>query len=56
LPKVREDIGYASRIGVENPVAIFVNGYYISGTFPYEDLRRLVQQELELKAKARRKD
>ena len=54
LPKVKEDIGYASRIGVENPAAIFVNGYYISGTFPYEDLKKLVQRELELKARARK--
>jgi protein-disulfide isomerase len=52
LLKVKEDLGYAARIGVENPAAIFVNGFYFSGTFPYEDLKKLVQRELELKAKA----
>jgi protein-disulfide isomerase len=52
LTKVKEDLGYAARVGVENPAAIFVNGFYFSGTFPYEDLKKLVQRELELKAKA----
>jgi protein-disulfide isomerase len=51
LIKVKEDLGYAARIGVENPVVIFVNGFYFSGTFPYEDLKKLVQQELDLKTK-----
>jgi protein-disulfide isomerase len=51
LLKVKEDIGYAARIGVENSAVIFVNGFYFSGTFPYEDLKNLAQQELELKAK-----
>jgi protein-disulfide isomerase len=52
LLKVKEDLGYAARIGAENPAVIFVNGFYFSGTFPYEDLKKLVEQELELKAKA----
>jgi len=51
LIKVKEDLGHAARIGVENPAVIFVNGFYFSGTFPYEDLKKLVQQELELKTK-----
>jgi len=52
LLKVKEDLGYAARIGVESPAVIFVNGFYFSGTFPYEDLKKLVQRELELKTKA----
>jgi protein-disulfide isomerase len=52
LLKVKEDLGYAARTGVENPAVIFVNGFYFTGTFPYEDLKKLVQREFELKAKA----
>lgn len=52
LLKVKEDLGYAARIGAESPAVIFVNGFYFSGTFPYEDLKNLVQRELEPKAKA----
>jgi predicted DsbA family dithiol-disulfide isomerase len=52
LIKVKDDLGYAARIGVENPAVIFVNGFYFNGTFPYEDLKKLAQRELELKAKA----
>ena len=52
LIKVKDDLGYAARTGVENPAVIFVNGFYFNGTFPYEDLKKLAQRELELKAKA----
>lgn len=51
LLKVKEDIGYAARIGVEGAPVIFVNGLYFSGTFPYEELKTLVQKELENRAK-----
>ena len=47
LLKVKEDLGYAARIGVEGVSVLFVNGLYFSGTFPYEDLKSLVQKELE---------
>ena len=47
LLRVKEDIGYAARIGVQGAPVIFVNGLYFSGTFPYEDLKALVQKELE---------
>ena len=52
LLKVKEDLGDAGKIGVESPPVIFINGFYFSGTFPYEDLKKLIQRELELKAKA----
>jgi hypothetical protein len=49
LLKVREDLAYAARIGMEGVSVLFVNGLYFSGTFPYEDLKSLVQKELEHK-------
>jgi len=54
LLKVKEDLGYAARIGAENPAVIFVNGFYFNGTFPYEDLKKLVQRELEAKPKTQK--
>ena len=33
LLRVREDIGYGVRIGVQAAPVIFVNGIYFSGTF-----------------------
>ncbi len=47
LLKVRDDIGYGVRIGVQAAPVIFVNGIYFSGTFPFEQLRALVQKEME---------
>jgi len=47
LLQVKEDIGYGARLGIQGAPVIFVNGLYFSGTFPYEDLRALVQKELE---------
>jgi hypothetical protein len=49
LLKIREDLGYAARIGIEGASALFVNGLYFGGGFPYEDLKSLVQKELEHK-------
>jgi len=47
LTRVREDIGLGVRAGVQAAPVIFVNGIYMSGTFPYEDLRALVLREIE---------
>jgi protein-disulfide isomerase len=47
LLQVREDIGHGVRIGVQAAPVIFVNGIYFSGTFPFEELRALVQKEME---------
>ena len=47
LLQVREDIGHGVRIGVQAAPVIFVNGIYFSGTFPFEELRALVQTEME---------
>jgi protein-disulfide isomerase len=46
LLQVKEDIGYGVRIGIQAAPVIFVNGIYFSGTFPYEELKRLVEREL----------
>lgn len=46
LPRVKDDIGYGVRIGVQAAPVIFVNGIYFSGTFPFEELRALVQKEM----------
>ena len=47
LVEVRRDIGDAARIGVTGVPVIFVNGIYFSGTLPYEELRAIVQKELD---------
>jgi len=46
LLRVKDDIGYGVRIGVQAAPVIFVNGIYFSGTFPGEGLRALVQKEM----------
>ena len=46
LLKVKEDIRVAKRAGVTTVPVIFVNGLYFSPTFPYEELRVLVNNEL----------
>jgi protein-disulfide isomerase len=47
LLKVREDLRAASRSGVTTVPVIFVNGFYFSSTFPYEQLKTLVDRELD---------
>jgi len=47
LLKVKEDIRAAKRAGVTTVPVIFVNGLYFSPTFPYEELRALVNKELD---------
>ena len=47
LLKVKEDIGDAVKIGFEGGPVIFVNGIYFSGTLSYEELKNLVQKDLE---------
>jgi protein-disulfide isomerase len=47
LLRVKEEIGYGARIGIQAAPVIFVNGIYFSGTFPYEDLKRLVEREMK---------
>ncbi|NIQ37051.1 MAG: thioredoxin domain-containing protein [Proteobacteria bacterium] len=46
LLKVKDDIGYAARIGVTGTLVIFVNGLHMGVTFPYEKLKALVEEEL----------
>ena len=47
LVRVRQDIGRGVRLGVQAAPVLFVNGIYASGTFPYEELRALVLEEIE---------
>jgi len=47
LLKVKEDIRAAKRAGVTTVPVIFVNGLYFSPTFPYEQLKALVNEELD---------
>jgi len=49
LLKVRRDISYGTQIGVTSVPVMFVNGIYVSGTIPYEELKTLVEQELNQK-------
>jgi len=47
LLRVKEDIGYGARIGIQAAPVIFVNGIYFSGTFPYEEMKTIVERELQ---------
>jgi predicted DsbA family dithiol-disulfide isomerase len=47
LLKVKDDIDDAKKIGVTAVPVIFVNGLYFSGSFAYDLLKKLVQQELD---------
>lgn len=44
--RVRRDAEAGRRAGVKQEPTIFVNGRYLAGTLPYEDLRRTVAEEL----------
>jgi len=43
---IRRDEDAGNRVGVKQEPTIFVNGRLLSGTLPYEDLRRAVADEL----------
>jgi len=43
---VKADIELAKSVGVTSVSTIFVNGIYFSSTFPYKQLKQLVQDEL----------
>jgi protein-disulfide isomerase len=47
LLRVKADIELAKSVGVTSVSTIFVNGIYFSSTFPYEQLKQLVQNELK---------
>ena len=44
--RIRRDEDAGNRVGVQQEPTIFVNGRLLSGTLPYEDLRRAVADEL----------
>jgi protein-disulfide isomerase len=46
LLKVKDDIRSAKRAGVTTVPVIFVNGLYFSPTFSYEELRAIINKEL----------
>ncbi len=47
---IKHDIEDGVDAGVTSVPALFINGRYISGTFPYERLRQMVAEELHLPA------
>jgi len=49
--RIRRDEDAGTRVGVKQEPTIFVNGRLLSGTLPYEDLRRAVLDELGPDAK-----
>lgn len=52
LMEIRHDIEDGVNAGVTGVPAIFVNGRMISGTFSYEQLKRVVEEELDAVGKA----
>jgi protein-disulfide isomerase len=51
LASIRRDADAGTRVGVKQEPTVFVNGRLLSGTLPYEDLRRAVTDELGADAK-----
>ena len=45
--EIKHDIEEGVEAGVTSVPAIFINGRYISGTFAYEKLRKMVEEELQ---------
>jgi protein-disulfide isomerase len=46
LSKVRADLEAGRKLGITSTPVLFINGLYFSGTFPYSQLRQLVEEEL----------
>ncbi len=44
---IKRDIEEGAAAGVAGVPAVFINGRYVSGTFPYERLREMVEEELQ---------
>ena len=47
LARVKTDLDAGRKLGVTSAPALFVNGLYFSGTFPYNRLREIVIEELK---------
>ena len=47
LMEIKRDIEDGVTAGVSSVPVIFINGRYVSGTFPYETLRGMVEEELQ---------
>ena len=47
LLEIKDDIRDATRIGVTATPVIFVNGRYFHGAFPYEELEKLIKEEID---------
>jgi protein-disulfide isomerase len=54
--EIKKDIEDGVEAGVTGVPAIFINGRFISGTFPYERLKEMVEEELQLKLPATPKE
>jgi protein-disulfide isomerase len=48
IMEIKKDIEDGVAAGVTGVPAIFINGRYISGTFPYEKLKAMVEEEVQL--------
>jgi predicted DsbA family dithiol-disulfide isomerase len=44
---VRKDIQEGARVGVTGTPAMFINGRFFSGTLPFEDIARVIDEELK---------
>ncbi|GAB4339039.1 MAG: thioredoxin domain-containing protein [Candidatus Abyssubacteria bacterium] len=48
INEIRNDIQDGAKAGVTSVPVLFVNGRYFSGTFPYEQLKAMVEEELRV--------
>jgi protein-disulfide isomerase len=46
-PAIRADIAEGSRLGVSGTPAFFVNGRFYSGNQPYEEIKKVIEDELQ---------
>jgi predicted DsbA family dithiol-disulfide isomerase len=50
---VKKDISEGSKAGVSGTPGIFINGRFLSGARPYEELQQIIDEELQLSQAAR---
>jgi protein-disulfide isomerase len=56
IQEIRHDIEDGARAGVTGVPAIFINGRFISGTFSYDRLKEMVEEELQVQGSQAKQD
>lgn len=48
LRRIQSDMELAARVGVPREPALFINGRFVSGLLPYDEIKKIVVEELRL--------